>query len=345
MQQIADHVGVSKFAVSKALSGKVGVSPETREKIIHSATQLGYFVQKRNKPVVSRSVLGSPSSSDRNTIIVLIPNVREQNRQSSFWGRIIDGITAGLEEHHLGMMIVTEHVTDNLTNLINPQAVLGLVGVGLISNQILLEIRNLGIPFVLVDHEDSLIPSDVLFMNNYECVRRATNYLLGNGHRKLQFVGNIRYSRSFYDRWLGFRSMLEEQHIEHVQRQELLEFDGVNRSEMTEQLEVILRDIQQSGEMPTSFVCANDSIAICVMTVLTRLGIDVPSQCSVSGFDNIEDAGQSSPTLSTVHVNKEALGQRAVETLLWRIAHPDGPKEKILLAGDFVLRQSTTSAP
>jgi LacI family transcriptional regulator len=345
MQQIADHVNVSKFAVSKALSGKSGVSPDTREKIIHAATQLGYFVQKRNKPVISRTVTNRPASMDRSTIVVLIPNVREQNRQSSFWGRIIDGITAGLEEHHLGMMIVTEHSTDNFTRLINPEAVLGLVGVGLISNQLLLEIRNLGIPFVLVDHEDSLIPSDVLFMNNYECVRRVTNYLLGNGHRKLQFVGNIRYSRSFYDRWLGFRSMLEEQNAELVQHQELLTFEGVNRSEMTEQLDHILRELQQAGELPTSFVCANDSIAICVMTVLMRLEVDVPSQCSVTGFDNIEDAGLSSPSLSTVHVNKEALGQRSVETLLWRIAHPDGPKEKILLAGEFVLRQSTTAAP
>ncbi len=345
MQQIADHVGVSKFAVSKALSGKSGVSPDTREKIIHASTQLGYFVQKRNKPVVSRTLTYRTSATDRNTIIVLIPNVREQNRQSSFWGRIIDGITAGLEENHLGMMIVTEHVTDNFTKLINPEAVLGLIGVGLISNQLLLEIRNLGIPFVLVDHEDSLIPSDVLFMNNYECVRRATNYLLGNGHRKFQFVGNIRYSRSFYDRWLGFRSILEEQEIELGQNRELLEFEGVNRSEMTEQLDRILRELQHSGQLPTSFVCANDSIAICIMTVLMRLGVDVPGQCSVFGFDNIEDAGLSSPTLSTVHVNKEALGQRSVETLLWRIAHPDGPKEKILLSGDIILRQSTTSAP
>jgi len=49
--------------------------------------------------------------------------------------------------------------------------------------------------------------------------------------------------------------------------------------------------------------------------------------------------------LSTVHVNKEALGQRAVETLLRRIGHPDGPKEKILLAGDFLIRESTAAAP
>ncbi len=345
MQQIADQVGVSKFAVSKALSGKSGVSPDTRERIIQAATQLGYFVQKRIRPATGRTQTGRAAVADRNTIIVLIPNVREQNRQSTFWGRIIDGVTSGLEQNHLGMMIVTEHISDNFTKLINPDAVLGLLGVGHISNQLLLEIRNLGIPFVLVDHEDPLIPSDVLFMNNYECLRRTTNYLIGNGHRELQFVGNIRYSRSFFDRWLGFRSMMEEQEIALDQRKELLEFEGENRSEMTDSLDAIVRKLIEEDKLPTAFVCANDSIAICMMTVLSRHGIDVPGRCSVTGFDNIEDSAMASPRLSTVHVNKEALGQRAVDTLLWRVEHPEGPKEKILLAGDLLIRESTGAAP
>ncbi|WP_313999412.1 LacI family DNA-binding transcriptional regulator [uncultured Paenibacillus sp.] len=345
MQQIADHIGISKFAVSKALSGKPGVSPETREKIIQAATQLGYLAQKRNKPASRRAEQNKSQAGQPNTIIVLLPNVRYQNRQSVYWGRIVDGITNALKQHELGMMIVTEQIADNFAQLINPEAVLGLVGVGLISNQQLLEVRNMGLPFVLVDHEDPLIPSDVLFMNNYECMRRVTNYLLGRGHRKLQFVGNIRFSRSFQDRWLGFRSMLEENEVPLVQDPRLLEFEGHDRSEITAVLEPVLKDMAVRKELPTSFVCANDSIAICVMGLLINMNIDIPAACSVTGFDNIDDAALSNPSLSTVHVNKEALGQRAVETLLRRIGHPDGPKEKILLAGDFLIRESATAAP
>ncbi|RUS48542.1 LacI family DNA-binding transcriptional regulator [Cohnella sp. AR92] len=344
MQQIADHVGVSKFAVSKALAGKSGVSADTRERIIGAATQLGYFVQKKVKAGGSRSGAESVKQSQRDTIIVLIPNVRYQNRHSFYWGRIIDGISNGLEAHQLGIMIVTEHITDNFAKLINPDGVLGLIGVGLISNQLLLELRNLGIPFVMVDHEDPLIPSDSLFMNNFECMRRVTNYLLGNGHQRLQFVGNVRYSKSFSDRWLGYRSMMEEMNVEMDQSPELLSFEGDNRSEMTETLEAIISKLKEENKLPTSFVCANDSIALCVMTVLMRMGVRIPEDCTVTGFDNIEDAALSSPTLSTVHVNKEALGQRAVETLLWRIEHPESPKEKILLSGDFIMRESTAPA-
>ena len=102
-------------------------------------------------------------------------------------------------------------------------------------------------------------------MNNVECMRRVTNYLTGCGHRKLQFVGNVRFSRAFTDRYQGYRSVLGEQWIPLNQNEEPLSFEGDNRSEMTEALEMI---ISRMDEPPTAFVCANDSIAICVMTVL-----------------------------------------------------------------------------
>lgn len=346
MQQIADLVGVSKFAVSKALSGKSGVSPQTREKIIQAASKLGYFAQKRNRlPGVREALAHKRTAGSRHTVVVLIPNVRYQNRQSVYWGRIIDGVSQALESAHLGMMIVTEQTADRFSQLINPDAVLGLIGIGHITNPLLLEVRNLGLPFVLVDHEDPLIPCDALFMNNYECERRVANYLLGQGHRRQQFVGNIRFSRSFHDRWIGFRSLFEEQQIPLVQDERLLAFEGDNRMEMTGALEPIIRDQAARGTLPTAYVCANDSIAICVTTILMKLGIAVPEQISVFGFDNIDDAALAQPALSTVHVNKEALGRRAVETLLWRINHPDEPKMTMMLAGDLQVRASTAPAP
>lgn len=345
MQNIADHVGVSKFAVSKALSGQSGVSPETRDRIVQAAARLGYFANAARKlPAARGAAPAGERSGVRRAIVVLIPNVRYQDRKSSYWGRIIDGIGEALASRRLDMMIVTEPAAGSFSRHINPDTVLGLIGVGHVANPLLLEVRGMGIPFVLVDHEDPLLPADTLFMNNYECERRITHYLLANGHRKLQFVGPIGFARSFRDRWRGFRSMLEDQGIPLAQDERLLAMDGVNRSEMTEALEPIIRDMTARGELPSSFVCANDSIAICVMTILMKMNIDVPKRVSVAGFDDIDEAARSQPTLSTVHANKEALGRRAVAALLRRIEQPNEPKEKILLAGDILLRQSTAPA-
>jgi Transcriptional regulators len=341
MQQIADHLGVSKFAVSKALSGKPGVSAETRDKIVSVATQLGYFANKQTNTAAKRNKPASFITNTRDTVILLVPKVRFQTRDSYFWGRIMDGVTEELADRDISALVITENFKDNFSNLINPNGVLGIIGVGYIASKMLLEIRNLGIPFVLVDHEDPLIPSDVLFMNNMECMRRVTNYLIGCGHSKLQFVGNTRYSRSFVDRYIGYRTMMEEHGLALNQEERLLAFEGGNRSEITEALEAIVKEMINEHRLPTAFVCANDSIAICMMTVLGKLSVQVPGQCSVTGFDNIEDAAWANPTLSTVNVQKEAIGRRAVEMLLRRLEHPDSLQEKILLAGEFIMREST----
>lgn len=433
MQDIADYVGMSKFAVSKALSGKGGVKAETRERIIKAAIQLGYrFPPKaaegaeansrwpgasgagksdgedlaRSWPFGPAAAMGHPEPSGGasagglprgvsgsgqasgaaaiggqpgvpgfpageagrfslassraasnpamtqaasdglgSQVIILVPNVRFQTRLSYYWGRIIEGVQEELEERGIGSILITEQGTTRFSSLINPRGVMGLVGVGFISYPVLLEIRNLGIPTVLIDHEEPLVPTDVLSMNNFEWMRRVANYLIGLGHRRLQFVGNLTYSRSFYDRWFGFRAMMEEHGLStDGQHDGLLTVRGHNRSEMTEALEPMLQELRREGRMPTAFACANDSIAICIMTILARMGVSVPEDVSVAGFDDIEDAALSSPTLTTVHVHKHGMGRRAVEALLRRVQQPASPVEKVLLTGELVIRASTGAA-
>ncbi len=348
MQDIADHVGMSKFAVSKALSGKGGVKPETRDRIVQAAIQLGYKFPARDAAaadVIQAPVYEGKSVNINKQVIILVPNVRFQTRQSYYWGRIIEGAQEELDERGIGSMLVTEQITSQFSTMINPRGVMGLIGVGLISYPSLLEIRNLGIPMVLIDHEEPLIPTDVLSMNNFEWMRRIVHYVIGLGHRNLQFVGNLSYSRSFYDRWFGFRSMLEEHGLDASgQHDGLLTVRGHNRSEMTEALEPMLQELAREGRMPTAFSCANDSIAMCVMTLLARMGISVPGDVSVTGFDDIQDAALSSPTLTTVHVHKHGMGRRAVEALLRRAEQPANPVEKVLLTGELVIRRSTAAS-
>ncbi|WAH44706.1 substrate-binding domain-containing protein [Alicyclobacillus fastidiosus] len=87
-------------------------------------------------------------------------------------------------------------------------------------------------------------------------------------------------------------------------------------------------------------VCANDSIAISAIHALTSLGIRVPEDVSVTGFDDIDDVLRVTPALTTVHVDKEAMGSRAVDMLLRRVEAPDAKREKLLLSGDVVFRDS-----
>ncbi|RJE88832.1 LacI family transcriptional regulator [Paenibacillus sp. 1011MAR3C5] len=344
MQQIADSVGVSKFVVSKTLSGKGGVSEATRERVIAAATQLGYFTQKHAHMHAAKTEPMADASKNRQSVLLLMPNIRFQTKESLYWGRVMDGISARLEQDGYGMIIVSEQSVEHFVDILNPSGILGLIGVGEISTSLLLEVHRIGLPMVLVDHEDALIPTDTIFANNYESVYRLTKHLIGMGHRRMMFIGNVSYSRSFLDRFLGFRSALEERLPEARKLAKddlLLSPDGLEQAEHMASVKRWAIECMNRQALPTALVCANDLIAIGTIRALEELGLSVPEQISVTGYDNIEDAYRIDPPLTTAHVPKEALGKKAVERLLGRIANKNEPLEKIMLTCDLLYRGTT----
>lgn len=348
MQQIANYLGVSKFVVSKALSGKGGVSEATKERVLEAAAQLGYFAQRPvNKPMKTEHRRIDTGSS-KQSVLVLMPNIRFQTKESLYWGRILDGISAELQKRDIGMAILSEQNADRLTGLINPDGIMGMIGVGEISSAMLLDIRRLGISMVLVDHEDDLIPLDSIFVDNFEAVHRLTKQLLSTGKEDIAFVGNIHFSRSFYDRFLGYRAAVEAHYYskpEHRSQaypwldRSLLTLDGYEKEHFTEQIKQWLFNLKQ---LPSAVICANDTIALSLMDVLKERGIEVPGQLSVTGFDNIEDSYTNSLPLTTVHVPKEMLGKKAVERLLNRLQHQEESIVKLLINSEIIYRDSTS---
>ncbi|MCQ6559241.1 LacI family DNA-binding transcriptional regulator [Paenibacillus mendelii] len=342
LQSIADSVGFSKFAVSRALAGKSGVTPDTRDKIIEAATKLGYFNQlsKSHKAKTKDREIQSSAPAKR-VIAVVIPNLRDQTKDNPYWGKILEGITESIEKAELNMILITEQLSDHLFSAINQEGLLGYICVGFIPTQIVLEINNLGLPFVLVDHEDPFIPSDSIFMNNFDCTRQLTSYLIGLGHRNLQFVGDISIIRSYYDRWKGYSAALEDNGIASNQHPDLLKLFDMQPEKVREAALSQFIALQSKNALPTAFVCINDHMADVVIETLQVMGLQVPRDCSVTGFDDLD---AHSFGITTVLSAKNALGRRAVEMLQRRSEQPAADYEKILFAGKMIIKK-TTSAP
>lgn len=348
MQHIADHLGVSKFVVSKALSGKGGVNEITKDRVIQAASQLGYFNQKNAYmkrgalPRTSASASGSGSGSSRQSVIVLMPSNRFQTRDSLYWGKILEGIDRELESLGIGMMTISESRAEDLSHILNPEGILGLIGVGRIESAMLLEVHRLGIPMVLVDHEDALIPTDTVFANNSDSVMRLCQYLIELGHKQLHFIGDISFSRSFRDRWLGYREALEGNGLTVPGIDDpMLQPITVDIEQYTSFFREWVSERIKRKSLPTAMICANDAIALNMLEALQEIGIEVPGQVSVTGFDNIDHMRRIPPPLTTIHVPKEAMGQRAVRKLMERIEHPDQIVEKVLVSAEIVHREST----
>ncbi|MDR6716459.1 MULTISPECIES: LacI family DNA-binding transcriptional regulator [unclassified Paenibacillus] len=329
MQQIADAAGVSKFAVSRALTGKPGVSEHTREMIVRTAGQLGYFrtEPKRYPGETQISAEMKPEAERQGTILILFPNIRSQNRSSLYWGPVFDGISERLNEKGMDILTLTEPSSDRMFSVLNPEAISGVITVGTISTSVLLEIYRLRIPLVMVDHEDPAIYADSVFTDNIKCMKELVNMLVGKGYRRFQFAGQLPDAASFRERWLGYRTVLEEKQLEGEQQEGLLgpEYDQIRRSIAEMELE----------DIPEVIVCANDHTAVIVIQALQSRGIQVPERCAVTGFDNTQT---DEPILASVHINKENLGTRAVDQLLWRIKHLDEPYERKLIYSELIIR-------
>lgn len=341
MQQIADHLGVSKFVVSKALAGKEGVHEATRARVIEAASQLGYFAQK-NRYVNAKRLMESENIEGKKTVLVLMPNIRFQNKDSLYWGKVLEGISQGLEHQGLGMIIVSESKGEHIISALNPQGLLGIIGVGQMDTSLLLEVRALGLPMVFVDHEDPLIPCDTIFANNMDGMARLVNHLIGLGHRHLHFLGNLSFSSSFRDRWIGYRQALEDHELIPQDRHDpMLKLRNIETAGYADEVTIWIKGQKAAGKLPTALVCANDHIAHTVIKLVTQLGIQVPAYMTVTGFDNIVDASLSKPTITSVDVPKEELGKVAVMKLLNRVTDFTTPSEKILLSVELVPRESS----
>jgi len=332
LQEIADLVGVSKFAVSRALSAKPGVSPQTRETILKAAGQLGYF--KQTEQASSKSEAWRPHNVEQGTIVVLFPNVRYQNRESMYWGPVFEGITARLNQQGMDILTVTEPSGDNLFSLLNPGAIRGIITIGAVSTQILLDIGKLHIPTVMVDHDDPAFRCDTVFVDNFHDMRQLMIRMISKGYRSFQFVGHVQDALSFQLRWLAFKSALEEHEIPLAQDPLLI---GPHAYDMYEMMHHYMVE-----ELPEVFVCAHDVNASYLIIELAKRGIRVPEDCVVTGFDNTV---QDQPIMATVHTDKEWIGMRAVDQLLWRLEYPDGSPERKLIAGELIMREQYGRKP
>ncbi|MOA41961.1 HTH-type transcriptional repressor PurR [compost metagenome] len=119
---------------------------------------------------------------------------------------------------------------------------------------------------------------------------------------------------------------------------------GDNKIEHEKEIREILESDRAAGSLPTAFVCANDAIAVCTMNVLDQMGISVPADISVTGFDNIEDSYTRVPGITTVNVEKETLGRRAVLMLLEKMKYPGFPRESIYMSATIIYRESIDKA-
>jgi LacI family transcriptional regulator len=327
MDVIASKLGISKNTVSLALRGMPGISESTKKAIYDIAAQLGYQYKSN-----------SSKATTRNLCLVIAKSTRDS---IGFFSFIQVGIEDEAKRNNVNTIIHYYDENDDIfevPNCVKDGMVSGIITLGRISHKTINSIVSYNLPVVMVDNYFDDLVMDCILTDNQCGGYVAAEHLIKSGHKEIGFLGDIYSSVSFYDRYQGYLKALRDYKMQLNERYSVI--DKKLEDVAIDDISNIMSDIKNQGGLPTAYVCCNDAEAIVILKVMKNMGISIPGDISIVGFDDIETARNVTPELTTMKVQKELMGKRAVCKLLEKIEDEDGPAEKILLSASLVKRQS-----
>ncbi len=322
---VAREAGVSYGTVSRVINDSPNVKPETRERVKEVINRMG-FVGNRN----ARSLVSGRS----NVIGLLIPDLG-----TAYIGEIIRGIDFELETANYNLMLYTTHRRETKeTGYISSLIQSGVDGVILILPRnpanYLERLRALKFPYVLVDHQGIDEQGPAVGATNFQGAMDSTEYLISLGHRKIAFITGSMDLGCAQERLAGYKAALEK-HSLPVKQEWIIEGDFEQSTGY-----VGAKVLISLKEKPTAIFASNDMMAFGVMNAVRDMGLKIPGDMSIIGFDDIFQSSQTMPGLTTVQQPLEQMGRKATRMLVEMMSEGEIKSGKVELPTHLVIRDS-----
>lgn len=330
LQQIADHVGVSKATVSYLLSGgksNVRISDATRKKVEEAARTLGYRPNALARALARRR-------TDIITLVMPFPAVFSGH--SAFMGSMLTSLVDAARAKGFDVML---HIKDaesldaEIAVLVDGRADGALV-LRNATDPLILRLQEEGLPSVFFFALPAFPEVASVTCDDAKGGQLAGEYLLSLGHRHIGFVGGIEDSAASQQRCLGLRHALKNAGFM------LAPEDTFIVPFRDAPLEGVLNRMKDSNRPSALFVWSDD-VAIKLMGQLHHhLDMHVPADLSIVGFDDALLAENSVPPLTTIHQPIDSIVRHAVERLAIRIRGESDPAGPVLFSPSLVVRDS-----
>ncbi|HZQ89045.1 MAG TPA: LacI family DNA-binding transcriptional regulator [Gaiellaceae bacterium] len=331
IRDVAREAGVSVATISRVLNRREDVAVGTRERVLRVIREQGY----------TRNSTASALSRGRSELVgVTLPEIK-----SSYFARLADAIVDALYEHDLrAVFCPTRHERELELTLLERLMHGTTEGAVLIlpseSSVELLAVQGQGYPLVVLDPKTPVgpgIPS--VSAANTAGAAAATRHLLGLAHRRIAAITGPAGWCATVDRLAGIHAALAEAGIEPRAA-----FEAEADFEVAGGRAAAVR-LVTLPDRPTAIVAFNDNLAIGALQAARELGLALPADLSVVGFDDSEQAPLVTPGLTTVRQPLGEMARMAVSLLTRLLA--DRPVEalKVELATTLVVRESTAPPP
>ena len=329
IKDVARVAGVSPSTVSRALNDSPLIREETKARIRRIAQELGY---ERNE--LARGLVKGASGA----IGLVIPDIT-----NPFFAEVTRGVGEVAHARGYGVILCnTEEDPDrerSYIRLLRRKRVDGLILTSVTAEDPYLKaLARSKTPFVLVSRACQLVPAPYVGVDDRLGGRLAVEHLVELGHRRIGFIGGPADVQSSLDRLAAFEAVLTEHGI--PVREEWISFsDFTQRAGYRAGKELLRRKVR-----PSAVFAANDVVALGVLQAADELGLRVPEDLSVLGYDDISYAGLPRIELTTVAQPSFEMGKIAAE---WLLSVLEGGPRRLyrLLTPKLVVRRTTALAP
>ncbi len=326
MQDIADALNISKNAVSLALNNKSGISETLRNKVVQTAILMNYGGYGK---------LGN--SSGNNLVAICVPSAI--SGFSQFYSSVYWAIEKELSAHGYRSLLtsITQEMEHNLSfpEVLHEQGLKGVIVVGVISKEYILKMVNSFNNFVQVDNYYMDLAINSVATANVEGGYEATKFLVEQGAERIGFVGDIHAYNSYKDRYRGYELALSDVLIPKIPSRF---FTDSALFSPTLQLDILMEKMKE--EQLDAIFCASDRIAIQLIGMMHKNGLQIPQDISIIGFDDTENSDIVNPPLTTMRVPRTELGHVAATLLIEKIASKRKPPSAISIYPKLIQRKS-----
>ncbi len=325
---VARLAGVSQSAVSRFFTPGTSVSKRTAEKIKAAAEQLGY-----RPNVLARSLI-----TGKSRIIGLVVAYLE----NYFYPDVVERLSRSLQDQGYHVLVFISSLAadkvEEITQEILDYQVDGIVLASAnMSSELAARCHASGVPIVLFNRLQDDERLSAVTSDNRGGGRLLARHLIETGRRKLAYIAGFEGASTQRDRERGFLEGLAEGGLQLFAR------DVGNFR--YEEAQAAARRMFSGPERPDAVFVCNDHMAFAVMDVLRfELGLKIPRDVSVVGFDDVPPARWPAYDLTTIRQNVGAMVAETVNILLTAIEQRDTPALRVCLDGALVVRGSTTSA-
>ena len=331
LQDVASAAGVSVATVSRVLSHPELVNGETRARVQRSIAELRF----RPSRVARRLRAGRGPT---NLVGLVIPDI-----QNPFFADLARGVEDVAQAHgYVTILANSDEDTEKEAQYLDALRAESVDGVILPpvspGAEAAARLADAGIPVVYVDRRPRRITGDTVVIDNERGARDATEHLLRLGHQRIGLIAGRPPLSTSQERLAGYRHALEEAGIP---------FDDslVGRGESRQlEAERATRVMLASDHRPTALLVSNGLMTLGALEAIHGLGLRIPDDVALVGYDDMPWALAMDAPLTVVRQPARAMGDRAMELLLRRVADPTREVQLVALQPELVVRRSCGAA-